>query len=158
MGESGENLTARVFAGSHQLSIDDKGRLAIPARFRQLLADKFGSHLFITMGYRPCLEIYPAPEFQRIADSIPLMEDQDQAELLKLAFIGRAVETEIDKQGRVVLPPMLRRDARLDGAAIAVGQINRIDLWGEQQWNAMFADGPDSIRPSLRDAFRKLKR
>ncbi|HUS24717.1 MAG TPA: division/cell wall cluster transcriptional repressor MraZ [Candidatus Binatia bacterium] len=158
MGESGETRWRDVFTGHHQLSIDDKGRLAIPARFRQQLADRFGHQVFITIGDKACLEIYPVPEFQRIADSIALMDDQDHAEILKLAFIGRAVETEIDKQGRVSLPPMLRKAAGLDGSAVVVGQITRLDVWPEERWNAKFADGPDSVLPSLRDAYRKLKR
>ena len=97
-----------LFAGSHLLTVDDKGRLAIPARFRQALADQCESQLVITMGYEACLEIYPAREFARIAQAIEAMDNREHAELLKRAFVGRAVETEIDKQGRVALPPIQR--------------------------------------------------
>lgn len=147
-----------MFAGSHLLTIDDKGRLAVPARFRQPLADECQSQLVITMGYEPCLEIYPAPEFARIARDIDAMDNREHAEQLKRAFVGRAVETEIDKQGRVTLPPLLRRLAKLDSSVVLVGQINRFELWADEKWSAMYGDGPESVLPALKDAFRTLKR
>lgn len=147
-----------MFAGAHPLTIDDKGRLAIPARFRQSLAEQCASMLVITMGHEACLEIYPAPEFRRIAESIEAMDNREHAELLKRAFVGRAVECEIDKQGRVVLPPLLRRLAHLASDAVLVGQINRFELWSDERWSAMYGEGPDSILPALKDAFRTLKR
>lgn len=148
----------RMFAGSHSLTVDDKGRLAVPARFRQPLADECQSQLVITMGHEACLQIYPAPEFARIAESIEAMDDHEKAELLKRAFVGRAVETEIDKQGRVALPPILRRLAKLESAVVLVGQINRFELWADEKWSEMYSDGPNSILPALKDAFRTLKR
>ena len=57
-----------MFAGSHLLTVDDKGRLAIPARFRQKLTEKFGPQVFITRSYQPCVEIYPATTFNSIVD------------------------------------------------------------------------------------------
>lgn len=147
-----------MFAGSHQLTIDDKGRLAIPARFRQQLADGPGMQLVVTKGPEPCLEIYPAAEFRRITDQIEQMDNRDDAELLKLAFVGLAAEAEIDRQGRIPVPPMLRRLAHIDGSVVLSGQINRLNLWGEAQWDEMFGDGPNSIQPALRGAFRNLRR
>jgi len=147
-----------MFAGSHELTVDEKGRIAIPARFRQSLADQCASQIFITTGPNPCLEIYPAPVFQRIAEDIQAMEDRDQAELLKQFFIGFAVDTEIDKQGRVLLPPVLRKRVGLDGAAMLVGQYTRFDLWTKAKWDERFGEGPNSIQSSVQDAFRTLKR
>lgn len=143
-----------MFAGSHQLTIDDKGRVAVPARFRQQLAEQSGRQVVITKGPDLCLEIYPQPEFQKITQQIDQMEDREAAELLKFAFVGLAVETEIDKQGRVSLPQMLRRQAALESSAVLVGQINRFDLWSASLWTERFSE----IQPSLKDAFRNLKR
>lgn len=148
-----------MFAGTHHLTIDDKGRLAIPARYRQELADSCASQLFITKGPKPCLEIYPAPVFLALAEQIEAMDDRDEAEILKNWFIGFAVETEIDKQGRILLPPMLRKRTGLKYSALLVGQIRRFDLWPEDEWNARFemaADGTPVSAPV--EAFRKLKR
>ena len=127
-----------MFAGSHQLTVDEKGRLAVPARYRHALDAQCQSQVVITMGYEPCLEIYP--------------------ELLKRAFVGRAVECELDKQGRISVPTLLRRQAHLDTSVVLVGQINRFELWAEDKWTAMYGEGPDSILPTLKDAFRALKR
>lgn len=149
---------ARVFAGSHQLTIDEKGRLAIPARYRQELAESCNSQLVITRGPNPCLEIYPAPEFQRLADQIEAMEDRDTADLLNAHLIGSAHEMEIDKQGRVLLPTMLRKYSGLNGSAVLMGQIRRFDLWPEDLWNERFGQDAVGLASSLKDAFRTLKR
>lgn len=147
-----------MFAGSHQLTIDDKGRLAIPARFRQQLADGPGLQLVVTKGPDRCLEIYPATEFRRITAQIEDMENRDDAELLKMAFVGLAAETEVDRQGRISVPPMLRELAQLEGPVVLAGQINRFNLWSEVQWKEMFGEGPNSIQSALKGAFRNLRR
>ena len=147
-----------MFLGSHQLTVDEKGRLAIPARIRSQLADSHGLDVVITMGPRTSLEIYPAQEFKTIAEQIQTLEDREAAELLKLAFVGRAVETEIDKQGRVMLPQFLRKQAQLESSVVLVGQINRLELWAQATWDEMFNEGPNSVRPALAAAFRQLKR
>ncbi len=147
-----------MFAGSHQLTIDDKGRLAIPARYRHLLAQQCQSQMVITLGPNPCLEIYPAPEFQRLAEEIQAMEDRQTAETLKSWFIGFATDSEIDKSGRLLLPSLLRKRVGLNGQAVLMGQIRRFDVWAEDLWNERFGDGPDGLAASLSDAFRSLKR
>jgi MraZ protein len=147
-----------LFAGSHQLTVDDKGRIAIPARYRVQLSEQCGSQLVVTMAHEACLEIYPRPEFERIATDIDAMDNREHAEILKRAFVGRSVEADIDRQGRVGLPPILRRLAKLESAVVLVGQINRFELWAEDRWNEMYGDGPNSILPALKDAFRNLKR
>ncbi|MBI2384206.1 MAG: division/cell wall cluster transcriptional repressor MraZ [Gammaproteobacteria bacterium] len=146
-----------MFAGSHLLAIDDKGRVAVPARFRQQLSDDRGQLVYITRSYQPCLEVYPAPVFKEIADQIQADPDRRRADLLKQVFIGNAVETEIDKQGRVLLPQLLRKFARLNGSAMMVGQINRFDIWSEEQWNEKFGDGAGATE-DLAAAFAALKR
>ena len=144
-----------MFAGSYPLTVDDKGRLAIPARFRQQLADS-GAPLYITRSYQPCIELYPAAEFRRVADQIEGLADRGSADLLTQIFIGNAVETEVDKQGRVLLPQLLRKQARLDGSAVLVGQIKRFDVWSEDLWHQRFGDGPATA--DLAAAFALLKR
>lgn len=146
-----------MFAGSHQVSIDDKGRLAIPARFRQSLSESCGGQLMLTIGPNPCLEIYPAPEFQRIVRDIQAMDDRVVAEQLKQIFVGFAVETTMDAQGRILVAPMLRKRARLDANVVLMGQDSRFDLWPQDVWESRF--GEDAAwQASLADAFRTLKR
>ncbi len=144
-----------MFAGSHLLTIDDKGRLAIPSRFRQQLSDEHGTQLFITRAYNPCIEVYPAPVFRELAEQIQNLDNRAAADKLKEVFIGHAVETEIDKQGRVLLPQILRRHARLETNAVLVGQITRFDIWSEDVWTQRFGEGNAD---ELAAAFTLLKR
>lgn len=144
-----------MFAGSHLLTVDDKGRLAIPSRFRQQLADEHGSQVFITRAYNPCIEVYPAPVFRALAEQIQNLDNRAAADKLKEVFIGHAVETEIDKQGRVLLPQILRRHARLEASAVMVGQITRFDIWSEDVWTQRFGEGNAE---ELASAFTLLKR
>jgi len=145
-----------MFTGEHPLNVDDKGRLAVPARFRQQLADSHGLQLYITivtLDDNPRLEIYPAPVFRDIAEQIQQMEDRDLAEALKLGFVGRAVETEIDRQGRIVLPPLLRKDAGIGNRAMLVGQITRFDVWEQPAYEATRV-GADQLANALKQIRR----
>jgi MraZ protein len=144
-----------MFAGSHLLTIDDKGRLAIPARFRQQLADDHGTQVFITRSYLPCVEIYPATHFRAVADQIESLADRARADWLTQIFIGNAVETEVDKQGRVLLPQLLRKYAKLDSAVVVVGQNKRMDVWSETVWTQKFGEEASA---DLAGAFALLKR
>jgi MraZ protein len=111
----------------------------------------------MTLGPNPCVEIYPAPEFQRIVRDIQAMEDRQTAELLKQVFVGFAVETEMDRQGRILLAPMLRKRAALEGTAVLMGQDTRLDVWSLAEWESRFGEGA-ALLASLSDAFRNLRR
>lgn len=141
-----------MFTGSHQLTVDDKGRLAIPARVRQQLTEQHGPQIFLTRGPDPSIEIYPAATFQALAEQIQNLQDRTKAELLKKIFIGHATDTEIDKQGRVLLPAVLREHARIKTDVRLVGQITRIDVWAEETWI-----GEGQVE-GVADAFALLKR
>ena len=143
-----------MFAGSHLLTVDDKGRLAIPARVRQQLADEYGLQVFITRGPQTSIEIYPPTVFRAIAEQIQNLEDRRAADMLKEVFVGHAVDTEIDKQGRVLLPQVLRKHARIDHSVRLVGQFNRLDLWAEDLWAERHGESKTAI---LVDAFAQLK-
>ena len=143
-----------MFSGSYQLSVDDKGRLAIPARLRQQLTDEYGTTVYITKGHKPCLEIHPARAFRAIADQIQEMEDQDAAEVLKLMYIGRAVEAELDRQGRVTLPPMLRQESAVNGKVMLVGMGSRFDIWAD----AAYAEEMAAREADLKSALARIKR
>ncbi len=153
----GEAPLNDVFTGQHHLTIDDKGRLAIPARFRQRLSELCGGQLIVTRGPNPCLEIFPAPEFQRLVEDIQNMEDRVAAEAVKSIVVGFATETEMDRQGRVLLPPNLRKSVRMDSSVVLMGQLIRFDLWAQPEWDVRFGENSE-LFASLADAFRTLKR
>lgn len=143
-----------MLSGSYPLSVDEKGRLAIPARLRQQLAELYGTQVFMTIGFKDCVEIYPAPKFRDIEQQIQDMEDQEAAEDLKMLFIGRAVDAEIDKQGRVTLPPFLRSETGIEGKVYLVGMGSRLDVWSE----AAYLAEVEQRKSSMKNALAKIKR
>lgn len=143
-----------VLSGSYPLSVDEKGRLAIPARLRQQLAETFGTQVYMTIGTKECIEIYPAPKFREIEQQIQDMDDQEAAEHLKMLFIGRAVDAEIDKQGRVTLPPFLRSESQIEGKVYLVGMGSRLDVWSEAAYHAEV----EQLKPTLKSALAQIRR
>jgi MraZ protein len=140
-----------MFAGSYKVTIDDKGRLAIPARLRNQLSDEHGKQIAITLGPE-CIEVYPAGEFRRIAEAIPKIADRAKRMQVQRLFVGYAVESELDAQGRVLVPAMLRDLKQLGAEAVLVGQLTHFELWSEAQWMATTTEG----QASYADAFAAL--
>lgn len=125
-----------MFRGVSFLNLDVKGRLAIPARYRERLQSCCDSHLVITIDRDRCLLIYPEPtwiEIERKLDQLPSFDDK--ARSLQRLYIGHAQEVDMDSQGRVLLPPALRRFASLDKRVALVGQGKKFELWEEEAWN-----------------------
>lgn len=125
-----------MFRGVSNLSLDSKGRLAIPARYRERLESFCASRLVITVDSDRCLLIYPEPtwtEIERKLQQLPSFNPV--ARKLQRLYIGHAHDTEMDAQGRVLLPPELRKFAALDKRVALVGQGNKFELWDEDTWN-----------------------
>ena len=141
----------RMFAGSNRLTIDDKGRLAIPARLRALLGDEYGKQVAVTLGPES-IEIYPAPVFRRMAQAIPKIEDRAKRMVVMRNFVGYAVESEIDGQGRIVVPTVLRELKSLGTDVMLVGAIDHFELWTAAQWLAATTES----QPTYADAFAAL--
>ncbi|WP_089723876.1 division/cell wall cluster transcriptional repressor MraZ [Candidatus Thiosymbion oneisti] len=125
-----------MFRGVSFLNLDAKGRLAIPARYRERLQSCCDSRLVITVDRDHCLLIYPEPtwvEIERKLDQLPSFNEQ--ARMLQRLYIGHAQEVDMDGQGRVLLPPALRSFAALDKRVALVGQGKKFELWDEEAWN-----------------------
>lgn len=131
-----------MFSGSHNASIDEKGRLAIPARFRAALAADAQGQLAITPTPEG-IKLYPMPVFEHIAKNIiPKHPDIAQRRTLKNLFVGQAMTLEMDAQGRMLLPPRFRE--ALGSAVVLVGQVDHFTLWNEAVWTAhVVASEPD---------------
>jgi transcriptional regulator MraZ len=126
-----------VFTGEFRHSIDAKGRVAVPARFRAELAT--GAHVARWMDN--CLAIFPNQAWQRLADRVSEQRyaDAEARGFSRFLFSG-AFEVELDAQGRVVLPASLRDFASLKGDAVVVGALDHIELWEPTRWAAAIAD------------------
>jgi len=124
-----------VFRGAYGLNLDAKGRLAIPARFRERLQSCCASRLVITVDRDRCLLIYPEPtwtEIERQLERLPSFNPETRK--LQRLYIGNAHDVDMDGQGRVLLPPTLRHFASLDKRVALVGQGKKFELWDEETW------------------------
>lgn len=126
-----------MFRGESNLSLDGKGRMAVPARYREQLRDSCGGKVIATVSLLdPCLVVYPLPEWQRIEERLKSLPAFDRkAQTIRQLVIGRASDLELDSQGRVLLPQYLREFARLEKRIKMVGQVNNFELWDEETWN-----------------------
>ncbi|MDR2736751.1 MAG: division/cell wall cluster transcriptional repressor MraZ [Gracilibacteraceae bacterium] len=122
-----------MFMGEHLHTVDDKGRIIIPAKFR----DELGERFVVTKGLDKCLFVFPHSEwlnFQNKLKTLPI--SQPQAREFVRFFCAGAAECDIDKQGRVLLPGNLKQHARLEKDAVVVGVMNRVEIWSQSLWEA----------------------
>lgn len=120
-----------MFLGEYEHSLDARGRMAIPARFRSLL----GEGAVITRHFDGCLVIYPPDVWRAVAERLDaLTTTQEAARMAKRFVFSGATECEFDKQGRVLIPAFLRGYAELSETAVVVGQYSRIEVWDRGRW------------------------
>ena len=125
-----------MFRGVTALNLDTKGRMAIPTRHRERLRECCASQLVITVDTDRCLLLYPAPEWAEIEAKLEALPSFNKAaRTLQRLYIGHAHEVEMDGQGRILLPPELRKFANLDKRVALVGQGKKFELWDEETWN-----------------------
>jgi len=125
-----------LFQGVNTLNLDAKGRMAMPAKYRDLLQVHCDGKLVITVDRDHCLLLYPAPQWEEIKRKlVKLPSLNKQARRLQRLLIGHATECDLDSAGRILLPPPLRIFAELDKHVVLIGQGNKFELWNEQLWN-----------------------
>ncbi|MBI3562688.1 MAG: division/cell wall cluster transcriptional repressor MraZ [Gammaproteobacteria bacterium] len=126
-----------MFRGVNILSLDAKGRMAMPSKYRERLQTMGNGQLVVTLDMSdPCLLIYPLTEWEDIERKlIRLPSLNKQAVRLKRLLLGHAAECDIDSHGRILLPPTLRALTNLDKHIVLVGQGNKFEIWDEKAWN-----------------------
>ena len=148
-----------MFRGANAISLDAKGRLAMPSRYRDELVSHCAGQLIVTIdAIDPCLCVYPLSEWELIEAKLrELASFREENRRLQRLLIGNAVDLELDASGRFLVPPRLREYAKLDKRAMLVGQLNKFQLWDEDAWNAV-ADAdlaaikqPGALSDDLRD-------
>lgn len=120
-----------MFIGEYTHSVDTKGRVAVPAKFRTLL--KKGA--VVTRGLDNCLFVYSMSEWQKLADKLaqlPLSQSRSRA-FSRLMLAG-AMDVSLDKQGRIILPEYLRQFANMKKKVVIAGLYNRLEIWDEAAW------------------------
>ena len=121
-----------MFMGEYNHTIDAKGRLIVPVKFREILGDNF----IVTKGLDGCLFVYPNDEWTRFEEklkSLPLTNKN--ARQFTRFFLAGAAACEVDKQGRILLPQVLREFASLEKDVVLVGVASRIEIWSRERWD-----------------------
>ena len=145
MGQSGEywircdpnpGKDSSMFRGIAEIHLDPKGRLAIPAKYREVLAELCRGQLVATIDIQDtCLRIYPLPVWQVLESQLEALPSTDPGvRRIQRLLLGYASELELDSNGRVLLPPSLRKYAQLDKKLVLVGQGKKFELWSEDNW------------------------
>ena len=125
-----------MFRGATKITLDAKGRLAVPTRYRERLAARCDGQLVATVDRDQCLLIYPLPDWEEIERKlIRLPSLHKLARQMQRIMLGYATEVDIDGHGRILLSRELRDFAGLDRQAILIGQGNKFELWDEERWN-----------------------
>ena len=122
--------------------MDSKGRMALPARFREPVIVTAASKLVVTIDMRErCLLMYPLPEWETVQEKLEgLSNIRPDARLLQRLLIGHATDLELDGSGRMLLPTMLREYASLTKGLVLVGQGNKIEIWADTAWKSRMQD------------------
>jgi MraZ protein len=128
------------FSGKYYYTVDPKGRIIIPAPFREIITSNYSSKLYITNApFDKCLFIYPMEEWNKLQEQIRTKPKSDEAIRFFLRrVIASATETEMDRQGRILVPIALREDANINSNVVMAGQIERIELWDRNEWDVLF--------------------
>jgi len=125
-----------MFRGANKLTLDAKGRMVMPTRYRERLQERCGGKLVITVDKDQCLLIYPLPDWEEIERKLMRLPTLNpQARRLQRLMVGHATDLELDGHGRVLLPPSLREYGLLTRDAVLIGQGVRFELWDEARWN-----------------------
>lgn len=138
-----------MFRGSYQHTVDSKGRLSIPAKFREVLLGKGDDRIVITNfvvdGAR-CLDVYPLDEWMRFEEQIQIKPKFERRMVLfQNYYLGGACECLVDKQGRILIPPLLRQYANLKRDVVLVSALEKFRVWDQEAWKKMFAEAEEKL-------------
>ena len=144
-----------MFRGISKASLDDRGRFAMPTRFRDALRSRSDGKLVITIDRQDkCLVLYPDGEWTAVENGLERLSNLRPAvRQLQRMIVGFATDVEMDNSGRVLIPPILRNYAEIDRSVMVMGQPNKLELWSEEILNAEMP----RWRSQGNEAFESLK-
>ena len=117
-----------MFMGQYEHSIDTKGRVIIPAKYREELGENF----VVTRGLDGCLFLYPQAEWQNLVEKLQKLPSNQNTRKMQRQFLSKAMEVVLDKQGRILVPSLLREIAALKKDIVFVGMMNRVEVWDKE--------------------------
>jgi MraZ protein len=126
-----------MFRGINSATLDSKGRMALPARFRELITLGADGKTVVTIDMREqCLLLYPLPEWEVVQRKLESLANVGaRARLLQRLLIGHATDLDLDAQGRILLPAMLREFGNFEKKLVLVGQGNKVEIWSADHWH-----------------------
>ncbi len=131
-----------MFMGEHLHTIDDKGRMIIPSKFR----DELGTTFVLTRGLDQCVFGYPLEEWKQLEEKLKALPfTKKDARAFTRFFFSGAAECQLDKQGRVNIASTLRQYAKLEKDCVVIGVSNRIEIWNKEVWEDYFNKSEDSF-------------
>jgi MraZ protein len=132
-----------MFRGRTKQTIDVKGRIILPVKFRDILVNRYDNTMVLT-NFDNCLIAYPTEEWIEVENKIRKLPSGDkQVRAFKRFFISGATECGVDKQGRILVPPTLKSYANLERDIIIAGQINHFEIWNDERFNESIKQGQD---------------
>jgi MraZ protein len=141
-----------MFRGQFVHTIDQKGRVSFPARFREALQSGSNARCILTPApFDPCLHLHPLPAWERFEQRIAELPALDQNIVrLRRLYVSAAIECELDRAGRLLVPPHLRAHAGLQRDVLWAGMVTSVELWAKERWDAALA-----MTPAEREAFQR---
>lgn len=128
-----------MLLGEYYLSLDDKGRLSIPATLRRTLRDVYAPHetsLVVTRFFENCLVVYPQPEWVVIQQRLLALPNEPSLRAFTRQFCASASPCTLDRQGRLLVPPKLRQYAEIDTEVVVLGVMRKLEVWSPRRWEA----------------------
>lgn len=146
-----------MFRGHFEHAIDDKGRTSLPARFRDVLEPSGDLRLVVTPALGdPCLDVYPMKAWEALEAKLAGLNAFDpQVIEFRRFYVSAAVECELDKPGRILVPPSLREHANLSKSVMWLGHGEKAELWSKEAWTLARRKDPAELR-DLRAAMGRL--
>jgi MraZ protein len=131
-----------MFMGEYNHNVDTKGRMIVPAKFRDELGDSF----IVTRGLDKCLFAYPMNEWKIIEEKLKTLPlTKKDARAFTRFFFSGAIECEVDKQGRINIPSSLRTYADLEKECVVIGVSERVEIWAKESWTSYVEDSEESF-------------
>lgn len=152
MVDSGEKWGIFMFMGEYHHTIDEKGRIIIPSKFREDLGEKF----IITRGIENCLFVYSLSSWEKITnklESLPFTK-KDARQFVRF-FLSGATTAEFDKQGRVNITSPLISYANLQKDCVVIGTGDRLEIWSQEDWNAFFESASSNMSDIAENLFNE---
>lgn len=143
-----------MFYGEHEHSIDNKGRLIIPSKFREVFKENYVERFFVTRGLDTCLFVFTEDEWKKQEGRFKSLSfTNSEARHFNRLYFSGACEVTCDKQGRVIIPDYLKDFALIKRDVVIVGVSNRMEIWSKENWQHYFKNTKDSFEKIAEKVF-----